>query len=122
MALAPRALRDRRCAQAIRSLAVHHRVTFEQVLEREIAALGRSQPAPGVASRKGREQETHPYWRPRPCPPCFAVLGIARTQCRVAIHKAFRRRARELHPDRGGSHEAFVALQLAEQQALALAA
>ncbi|MFP6685696.1 MAG: J domain-containing protein [Polyangiaceae bacterium] len=53
---------------------------------------------------------------------CFRVLGL-RGPCTVAdIKRAFRRCARELHPDTPtGSHAAFVALGRAYAQALAAA-
>ncbi|MDP9310459.1 MAG: J domain-containing protein [Chloroflexota bacterium] len=51
-------------------------------------------------------------------PPCFAVLDLA-PPCTVAdVKRAYKRKARELHPDNGGDNEAFIALQHAYEQAL----
>lgn len=54
-------------------------------------------------------------------PPCFLALGLERAGDETAVKRAFRRRALQLHPDRGGSHEGFIALVAAYQQALRLA-
>ncbi|KAL6755817.1 hypothetical protein V8C86DRAFT_1811078 [Haematococcus lacustris] len=43
----------------------------------------------------------------------YEVLGVARTADRVAIRQAYTRRAREVHPDKGGDARLFARLQLA---------
>lgn len=52
-------------------------------------------------------------------PPWWEVLGIAPDADEATIRAAYRARAAEAHPDRGGSTEAFVALQAAYKEALA---
>jgi len=43
----------------------------------------------------------------------YAILGISESATPEEIHKAYRRRAKRLHPDHGGSVEAFGELALA---------
>lgn len=43
-------------------------------------------------------------------PDYYAVLGVAPTADADAVKRAYRQRAMECHPDRGGSHEAMVRL------------
>lgn len=43
----------------------------------------------------------------------WAVLGVARAESIENCNTAYRRLATERHPDRGGSHEAFVELNAA---------
>lgn len=45
----------------------------------------------------------------------YEQLGVARDATREAIKKAFRRKARDAHPDTGGSAEKFHALELAHR-------
>jgi hypothetical protein len=55
-------------------------------------------------------------------PDCARVLGLAWPCGEAEIRRAYRRQARELHPDAGGDAEAFKALQAAYEQALVLVA
>jgi hypothetical protein len=53
-------------------------------------------------------------------PACLATLGLS-LPCTVAqVRAAYRERVRQAHPDQGGSHEAFIALQAAYEEALRL--
>ncbi|MEM6786793.1 MAG: hypothetical protein AAF715_04675 [Myxococcota bacterium] len=55
-------------------------------------------------------------------PACYLTLGLSRPEgCLLALRRAFRGRAQVVHPDRGGSHEAFLRLQAAYAEALARA-
>lgn len=45
----------------------------------------------------------------------YETLGVARDATRDAIKKAFRRKAKDAHPDTGGSAEKFHALELAHR-------
>ena len=67
-------------------------------------------------------QEPKAMPSPRHLPRCFHVLGLDEGGDTAAVKRAFRRRALQLHPDRGGSHEGFIALVAAYEQALRLAA
>jgi hypothetical protein len=52
----------------------------------------------------------------------WAVLGVEPRASAADIKKAFRKRALETHPDRGGSDEAFRSVKKAYEQALAKSA
>jgi hypothetical protein len=70
------------------------------------------------------------YLRPEPVkggartpavPDCFRTLHLTPPCTRQEITRAYRALAGRAHPDRGGSHEAFLALRRAYEQALRLA-
>jgi len=46
----------------------------------------------------------------------YSVLGVPPTSTELAIKAAYLRKAKVLHPDKGGSHDAFVALQRAYRE------
>ncbi|WP_437606279.1 hypothetical protein WMF20_35505 [Sorangium sp. So ce834] len=50
----------------------------------------------------------------------LAALGLARDATADDVKRAFKQRALAAHPDRGGSHEAFLALTAARDRALAV--
>jgi hypothetical protein len=52
-------------------------------------------------------------------PSCWETLGIQIDSPEQVIMDAYRRKAREAHPDNGGSHEAFIAVTQAKDIALA---
>ncbi len=59
--------------------------------------------------------------RPERPAPCLEQLGLSARCSLDDVRRAFRRQALHTHPDRrGGSHQAFVALQRAYDQAVAL--
>jgi DnaJ domain len=49
----------------------------------------------------------------------FAILGLSAGASTADIHRAFRCRALETHPDRGGKAEDFIRVKWAQLQALA---
>lgn len=53
--------------------------------------------------------------------PSFQALGLEANASEVAVQRAFRARARDLHPDRGGSEGAFKKLNNNYQRAMKLA-
>lgn len=56
---------------------------------------------------------------PTRLPECYLVLGFAAPPSgETEIHAAFLKRAKELHPDAGGSDAQFAALQDTEREAL----
>jgi hypothetical protein len=57
-----------------------------------------------------------------PTPPCLDALGLTLPCTVQAITRAYRQRARILHPDTGGDHEAFLVLQQHYAAALQLVA
>lgn len=55
-----------------------------------------------------------------PSPDCLTRLGLA-LPCTIAeVKAAYRNRVKQVHPDQGGSHEEFLALQTAYEEALRL--
>jgi hypothetical protein len=52
-------------------------------------------------------------------PSCFEILGVSPDAPEQQILDAYRRKARESHPDAGGSSEAFVQVSQAKDIALA---
>lgn len=52
-------------------------------------------------------------------PNCWETLGIPIDSPEQIIMDAYRRKAREAHPDNGGSHEAFISITQAKDIALA---
>lgn len=50
---------------------------------------------------------------------CWAVLGIEPGADRLTIERAYRAKAKEAHPDKGGTRDAWDALKAAYDQALA---
>jgi len=56
----------------------------------------------------------------RPAPACVTLLGLAWPCTQQDVKQAFRSQAKTVHPDAGGSNEAFQALYKAYQEALAL--
>lgn len=52
-------------------------------------------------------------------PECMTVLGLLPPYLLDDVHKAYKARALEVHPDRGGSQADFLALQEAYEQAQA---
>jgi hypothetical protein len=71
----------------------------------------------GFRSFADREPAPH-----RSIPGCFAVLGLDPAATEDEIKAAYRSKAVEVHPDRGGSHGAMVELNRAYEEATALAA
>lgn len=55
-------------------------------------------------------------------PTCWDVLGVKRGSSREEIEGAFRDLAKRHHPDTGGSHDEFIRIQTAREQALSEAA
>lgn len=92
-------------AQNIAALAAHIEATRK--IERHGVASAREMfhaflalPAPGVKRS------------------CWDILGLSPTADREAIKAAFRRRAKNLHSDHGGSDDAMAELNVAYQEAL----
>ena len=89
-------------------------------------AIGRrAAGVPDFGDGKGEtawQQVTH-AWRvaeieEQRVPPCFRALGMAEIGDLAAVKRAFRVRALQVHPDRGGDQAAFVALFRAYEEAL----
>jgi hypothetical protein len=55
--------------------------------------------------------------REAPRPSIWAILGVSPTVTQTGLKRAFRSRALETHPDRGGTAEAFRELQRAFEEA-----
>jgi hypothetical protein len=53
-------------------------------------------------------------------PACLGVLGLTFPCSAAQVRDAYRERVKQAHPDQGGSHEAFIALQDAYEEALRL--
>lgn len=59
-----------------------------------------------------------PYWVRRETPPCMRALGLPRHSTRADVLAAYRSRVKKLHPDAGGSRQAFARLQRHFEQAM----
>jgi len=53
-------------------------------------------------------------------PACFRQLNLTFPSTLAEVKAAYRKLAKQAHPDQGGSHEQFLALQAAYEQALRL--
>lgn len=73
---------------------------------------------PGIRwARVNLDEEPAPA--PSGPPACFVALGLSLPCSADAVRAAWKRLAAAAHPDRGGSHAAFVALGQARDEALA---
>lgn len=61
-----------------------------------------------------------PYWALRARPTCLKVLGLELPCTEEDVMVAYRERAKEQHPDRGGDLDQFLRLQKYFEQALKL--
>ena len=61
-----------------------------------------------------------PYWALRSRPVCLKALGLELPCTEEEVMAAYRDRAKELHPDRGGDLDEFLRLQKHFEQALLL--
>ncbi len=62
-----------------------------------------------------------PFWRiglSVASPSAFAVLGLPSSATQPEIKRAYKRLAKSAHPDGGGTHEAFLKLNQAYEQAM----
>lgn len=62
-----------------------------------------------------------PYWARRGRPPCLESLGLELPCTEEEVMAAYRRRVKELHPDKGGNLSQFLQLQRHLEQAMYLA-
>jgi hypothetical protein len=58
-----------------------------------------------------------PYWAARDRPPCLQALELDLPCTEEQVLAAYRRRVKELHPDRGGDLQQFLRLQKHFEQA-----
>ena len=61
-----------------------------------------------------------PYWARRDRPPCLETLDLALPCTEEQVLAAYRRKVKELHPDKGGSLHKFLQLQRHFEQAMYL--
>jgi hypothetical protein len=71
---------------------------------------------PGEAGKK-RRRYVPSVARPERCP--FTLLGLPKTASVDEIRRAFRQKALDTHPDRGGDAEAFIEVTWARDEAIA---
>jgi len=62
-----------------------------------------------------------PYWARRDRPPCLETLDLAMPCTEEQVLAAYRRKVKEMHPDKGGSLHKFLQLQRHFEQAMYLA-
>ena len=62
-----------------------------------------------------------PYWARRDEPPCLAALELRLPCTEEQVLAAYRKRVKDLHPDRGGDLHQFLRLQSHFEQAMHLA-
>lgn len=63
-----------------------------------------------------------PAWVRRDTPRCILALGLTLPCSTDDVLSAYRRKVKQLHPDRGGSRREFLRLQAQFEQAMALLA
>ena len=68
----------------------------------------------------GATPPPRPNPRPSSTPTCLAILGLAPPVTADDIRRAFRAKALETHPDRGGDAAEFIAARRARDEALRL--
>jgi hypothetical protein len=61
-----------------------------------------------------------PEWVRKTSPPCILALGLTMPCTADDVLAAYRRKVKELHPDRGGNRRDFLRLQAHFEQAMAL--
>lgn len=62
-----------------------------------------------------------PWWAPRDHASCLQSFGLEHPFSEEDLMRAYRRKVKELHPDRGGDRKKFLRLQADFEQALKLA-
>lgn len=62
-----------------------------------------------------------PYWARRDSPPCLQAFGLQLPITEEQVLHAYRSQVKSLHPDKGGSLQAFLQLQRYYEQAMHLA-
>jgi hypothetical protein len=63
-----------------------------------------------------------PEWVRKTSPHCILALGLTMPCTADDVLAAYRRKVKQLHPDRGGSRREFLRLQLHFEQAMAVVA
>ena len=71
----------------------------------------------GALVRLGTVRRDLPDWVRDETPPCLRALGLSWPCTEDDIKQAYRRLAKELHPDRGGDVRRFLLLQDHQEQA-----
>jgi hypothetical protein len=85
-------------------------------IRRYLRSLGRALVVVTYAVRPGI-----PYWARRRRPPCLETLELELPCTEEQVLAAYRRKVKELHPDKGGSLQRFLQLQRHYEQAMYLA-
>jgi len=65
----------------------------------------------------GAARDPFAAWARRETPACLAAFNLPRDCTEDELLEAYRRRVKELHPDRGGDQRRFLALQRQFEQA-----
>lgn len=73
------------------------------------------------AEKPPREQPRSYTYTPGLDLTCINMLGLSWPCSKADVRRAYKRLALTMHPDRGGSHGAFIQLKTAHDQALRLA-
>jgi hypothetical protein len=84
-------------------------------IRRYLRSLGRALVAVTAMGRGST-----PYWAAADQPPCMHALELRLPCTEEAVLAAYRRRVKDLHPDRGGDLQQFLRLQKHFEQALHL--
>jgi hypothetical protein len=85
-------------------------------VRRYLRSLGRALVVVTYAVRPGI-----PYWARKRRPPCLETLDLELPCTEEQVLAAYRRKVKELHPDKGGSLQKFLQLQRHYEQAMYLA-
>ena len=101
------------------STAYQEQLRRQAIIEEFLRACRAARHATGIGPHSFglRSTSTAPA---RPAPACVTRLGLAWPCTQQEVKRAFRSQAKTVHPDAGGSNEAFQALYKAYTEALAL--
>jgi hypothetical protein len=101
------------------SAAYQEQLRRQAIIEEFFRACRAARYATGIDPHAFGQRSTSPS-PTQSAPACVTLLGLAWPCTQQDVKQAFRSQAKTVHPDAGGSNEAFQALYKAYQEALTL--